>query len=185
MRDTVSEREFLVCLQEQREFEGISAAFKRSDAADFLFFFYYEEPRNEEFEGFAFLHLLKKREDGLQIGTRTERRWRLFYSQPTLRPLFLIAVFFFFFFFFCCWKLREEESVWENREDFASEKHQNFCREIEKKKKKKKRGAWSRGLFSSIYKSLNGWDCLRRILIKGWKHLLGQQVEDIFGVQDI
>jgi hypothetical protein len=72
-------REFLVCLQEQREFEGISAAFKRSDAADFLFFFYYEEPRNEEFEGFAFLHLLKKREDGLQIGTRTERRWRLFW----------------------------------------------------------------------------------------------------------
>jgi hypothetical protein len=60
-------REFLVCLQEQREFEGISAAFKRSDAADFLFFFYYEEPRNEEFEGFAFLQF--------PASTKEKRRW--------------------------------------------------------------------------------------------------------------
>jgi hypothetical protein len=45
MRDTVSEREFLVCLQEQREFEGISAAFKRSNVADFMFLFWLSSNR--------------------------------------------------------------------------------------------------------------------------------------------
>jgi hypothetical protein len=45
VRDTVSEREFLVCLQEQREFEGISTAFKRSDAANFLFLFWLSSDR--------------------------------------------------------------------------------------------------------------------------------------------
>jgi hypothetical protein len=56
MRDTVSEREFLVCLQEQMKFEGISAAFKRSDAADFMFLFWLSSDRKRR-EG-RFLGLL-------------------------------------------------------------------------------------------------------------------------------
>jgi hypothetical protein len=85
VRDTVSVREFLVCLQEQMKFEGIFAAFKRNDAADFLFLFWLSRDRKRK-EGrcMGLLHFFSpshglslSRSDSLCLSARERLKGRM------------------------------------------------------------------------------------------------------------